>query len=84
MAPKPKKAERSREHPRQLPSPGDSLDTTLESLLEGTPLEDSTFTDLDLSNRRIPSLAGSHLLFERVSFANSEIGSLRTSPGIST
>ncbi|WP_213805404.1 pentapeptide repeat-containing protein [Granulicella sp. dw_53] len=77
MTPKPKKAERSREHPRQLPSPGDSSDTTLDVLLEGTPLEDSAFADLDLSNRRIPSLAGSNLIFERVSFAHCEIGSLR-------
>jgi uncharacterized protein YjbI with pentapeptide repeats len=75
MAEKPKK-DRHREPPRNLP-----IDTnaSLDLLLEGEPLEDLTFTDLDLSNQRLPALRGSKLLFHRVSFNNCEIVSTRLS-----
>jgi uncharacterized protein YjbI with pentapeptide repeats len=76
---KPKKADRLREHPRQIPAPEDSNHATAEAILEGSAFEDSTFAELDLSDRRLPTLRGSNLLFDRVSFANCEISTVRLS-----
>jgi uncharacterized protein YjbI with pentapeptide repeats len=76
VAERPKKAERPRDAPRRLPSAGDAAPLTAESLLEGIALEDAHIADIDLSGRRLPSLRGSNLLFERVSFANCEIPSV--------
>lgn len=76
MAEKPKK-DRPREPARNLPTAPDATPGTRDLLLEGEPLEDLIFTDLDLSNQRLPSLRGSNLIFHRVSFNNCEIASTR-------
>jgi len=76
MAEKTRKIERVREVPRNLPSVHKSQTGTKDRLLDGGHLEDTIFSDLDLSTHRLPELKGSNLLFERVSFANCEIGSM--------
>jgi uncharacterized protein YjbI with pentapeptide repeats len=72
-----KKSERSRDRPRRLPECDESTAGTEEHLLIGSPLEDLCFTHLDISGRRIPALRGGNLVFDRMSFANSEIAVLR-------
>ncbi len=72
-----KKSERSRNRPRRIPACDEFTEGTEDHLLAGSPLEDLCFTNLDLSSRRIPALRGGNLVFDRVSFANSEIASLR-------
>ncbi|NYF78134.1 pentapeptide repeat-containing protein [Granulicella arctica] len=79
MAEKPRKPERLRDHPRQLPSASDAHHATKDTILDGIFLEESTASDLDLSGSRLASLRGSNVLFERVTLANSEIGSVRLS-----
>jgi uncharacterized protein YjbI with pentapeptide repeats len=79
MAPKPKKSELLREPARNLPTPGDDNRATLASILEASSFDDTTFTELDLSNQKIAALKGSNLLFDRVSFANCEIATTRLS-----
>ncbi|MCU1322394.1 MAG: pentapeptide repeat protein [Acidobacteriaceae bacterium] len=73
-----KKQDRARELPRQIPSDPDTQGAEAD-LLEGGSLEDTAFSEIDLSGQRIPSLRGSNLLFDGVSFANCEIGSTRLS-----
>lgn len=77
MVEKPRKPQRSREHPRQLPSVEESNPTAQKSILDCDSLEHTSIADLDLSGHKLPSLTGSNLLFHRVSFANCDIGSLR-------
>lgn len=75
MPEKPGKQERSRQHPRLLPSITDDNLATEDQLLSGRRIEDLIFREIDLSSQRLPELIGSSLLLERVSFANSEIRS---------
>ncbi len=77
MADRPKKQKDARELPRQVPSTDDSHAGTRSDLLDGSSLEDTTFSELDLTGERIPILRGSNLLFDHVSFSNCEIGSTR-------
>jgi len=72
MAEKTRKTDRPREAPRNLPST-DATRGTEAQLLEGGHLEDTIFSEIDLSTHKISELKGSNLLFERVSFANCEI-----------
>jgi uncharacterized protein YjbI with pentapeptide repeats len=76
MAEKTRKAERARETPRNLPTVDQSHPGTKAQLLEGGHLEDTIFSEIDLSTQRLAELKGSSLIFDRVSFANCEIGSL--------
>jgi uncharacterized protein YjbI with pentapeptide repeats len=43
-------------------------------------LEDTVFAHLDLSGRRIASICGSNLLFDRVCFANCDLRGAIVSP----
>ena len=79
MAAKTLKADRPRDTPRQIPTPDETNAATLDDLLEERSFEDTTFTNLDLSNQRLPTLKGSNLLFDRVSFSNCEIATTRLS-----
>jgi uncharacterized protein YjbI with pentapeptide repeats len=76
MAEKTRKPDRPRETPRNLPSPDESHHGTRVQLLDGGHLEGGIFTEVDLSTLRLAELKGSNLVFDRVSFANCEIGSL--------
>jgi len=76
MAEKNRKTDRPREAPRKLPCAANSQRSTKAELLEGRPLEETCFSELDLADCKLPELKGSNLLFDRVSFANCEIGSL--------
>jgi uncharacterized protein YjbI with pentapeptide repeats len=77
MAERHKRPERSRGLPRRLPDRDESNCGKEQNLLDGSPLEDLYFTDLDLTDSRISSIRGGNLVFDRVSFAGSEIASFR-------
>jgi uncharacterized protein YjbI with pentapeptide repeats len=77
MPEKTKKPDGSRKPPQRLPVAGEANVGTAAFLLEGVPLEDTVFAQIDLSSRRIAAIRGSNMIFDRVSFANSDIGSLR-------
>jgi uncharacterized protein YjbI with pentapeptide repeats len=81
MQEKTKKPVPERDKPR-LPEPIEALPgaepaTAREMLLEGQPIEELAFADLDLCGERIGALTLSSSVLQRVSFANCEIGSLR-------
>ena len=81
MPERPKKQPAERELPH-LPEQLEVLarpdgDAAREMLLEGSPIEEQAFADVDLSAERIGSLTISGSVLERVSLANCEIGSLR-------
>jgi uncharacterized protein YjbI with pentapeptide repeats len=76
MAEKTRKPDRRRETPRNLPAADESHHGTKSPLLDGRHLEDTIFSEIDLSTHKLAELKGSNLLFERVSFANCEIASL--------
>jgi uncharacterized protein YjbI with pentapeptide repeats len=76
MAERSRKPDRPREAPRKLHSAVDAPPGTRDQLLEGRPLEETCFSELDLSGRKFSELKGSNLVFDSVSFANCEIGSI--------
>ena len=81
MPERPKKQPPARELPH-LPEQLESLArpegvAAREMLLDGSPVEEQAFADLDLAGERIGSLTVSGSVLERVSLANCEIGSLR-------
>lgn len=77
MAENTRKTERSRGLPRRLPVSEEAAFGDEHILLSGNAIEDMWFTSLDLSGRRIPAIRGGNVVFDRVSFANSEVAVVR-------
>jgi uncharacterized protein YjbI with pentapeptide repeats len=66
-----------RRPPENLPSLVDLTPVIDEMVLSGMPLEESLAQNIELSERKIPSLVAWNSLFDRVSFASCEISSFR-------